>query len=152
MIACDTASDGPSFYILRHMKVVAIRHFTMSTPPVLKGTKRSYDELVHIMDSWLKQEVDALSKKILLVQAENKRLKHRNQLLEMHRAQSNIVVRELREESEFRQAIIHEIFTNHPEVHNEYVHTLEAVEVLEGETTESETEWEEEELERGEST
>ena len=120
----------------------------MSTPPQPRGTKRSFDDLVHVMDSWLKQEVDALSRKILEVQAENKRLKRKNGLLEMHRQQSTVVIRELRQESDFRQALIHEIFNNHPEVHEEYVLPMLADEIAEGlETeTETETEWEREEV------
>lgn len=94
--------------------------------------------------------MDALSKKILLCQAENKRLKRKNGLLEMHRQQATVVIRELRQESDFRQALIHEIFNNHPEVHEEYVLPMLADEIAEGlddEETEEETEWEREELE-----
>lgn len=134
----------------RRLDTILIRHFTMSTPSQPRGTKRSCDDLIHVMDSWLKQEVDALSKKILLCQAENKRLKRKNGLLEMHRQQSTVVIRELRQESDFRQALIHEIFNNHPEVHEEYVLPMLADEIAEGlddEETEEETEWEREELE-----
>lgn len=123
----------------------------MSTPSQPRGTKRSCDDLIHVMDSWLKQEVDALSEKILLCQAENKRLKRKNALLEMHRQQSTVVIRELRQESDFRQALIHEIFNNHPEVHEEYVLPMLADEIAEGLETETETEWEQDEIEPGES-
>lgn len=130
----------PSIFC-RRKDTVLIRHFTMSTPSQPRGTKRSFDTLIHVMDRWLKQEVDALSLKILQVQAENKRLKRRNGLLEMHREQATTVIRELRQESDFRQLLIHEIFNNHPEVHEEYTVQFRAEEELDPEATEEDSDW-----------
>jgi hypothetical protein len=103
------------------------------------------------MDLWFKQEVDALSRKLLEAEAQNKRQHRKIHLLEMHRHQASIVIRELQQESAFRQVMIHEIFDNHPEVHAEYTAPFIAEEEVDPEETESETEWEEDELERGES-
>lgn len=125
----------------RRLDTILIRHFTMSTPSQPRGTKRSCDDLIHVMDSWLKQEVDALSKKILLVQAENKRLKRKNHLLELHRQTATTVIRELRQESDFRQLLIHEIFNNHPEVHEEYTIPFVAEEEIDEEATEEDSDW-----------
>lgn len=117
-------------------------------PP--KGTKRTRgDELVQVMNTWYKQENDALH-------VENRKLKKRQKLLDLRNRVCNDrleVLREqlvaVRQESAFREAIIHEIFANWPEVHEQYTRPLEAEEQLDDEETE--TEYEEEELDRPES-
>lgn len=93
----------------------------MSKTPAPKGTKRSADELIHIMDMFYKQENDALL-------CENRRLKKRLCLFELHHQVATSAIVNLREElraanqeSAFRQAIIHEIFVNFPAVHDSYV-------------------------------
>lgn len=116
----------------------------MDHPQQPRGTKRSFDTMIGIMDLWYKQEADAYAKKLLHVEAENKRLMKRMRVKDLVNVQLVSRVRELEQESTYRQLLLHEIFDRWPEVHQAYVAPLEAFDDLP--TTESESEWEQDDL------
>lgn len=105
--------------------------FAMADQPKLRGTKRSYDELVSVMDLWYKQESDAQALKILHVQAENKRLRRKNHLFNMTNATLLTRLRDVEQTAVFRQLMIEEIFQLFPQVHEHYTAAVETEEELE---------------------
>lgn len=103
----------------------------------LTGTKRSRDELLHVMDLWYKQEVDALSKDIMEVKVCNKRLRrnafcwkrnHEIATLDLNRTQRELVIAQ--EHVFTLQNILREVFERHPRVQDEYIQELETQEDL----------------------
>lgn len=120
--------------------------------PVPRGTKRSRDELVHVMDSWYKQENDMLSKQ----HWENKRtitalkntlrrvnrevfIQTRNaQLIQGAYARVAAEQLETREQLQACRNLINEVFERYPAVRSEYFRDLTTEEELWGSDTESE--------------
>lgn len=117
----------------------------MNPPQQPRGTKRSYDTLIGIMDLYYKQENDSILIENRRLTALNKRLTKRLTLHQAHARQSNEIITQLRQENDFRQVLIAEILERFPDVHAAYVGQLEAEEVLD-ESTEEESEWEQDDL------
>ena len=113
----------------------------MNPPQQPRGTKRSYDTLIGIMDLFYKQENDALLIENRRLLALEKRSKKRLILYQAHARQSNEIITQLRQENDFRQVMIQEILERFPDVRAAYVGDFIADEVLD-EDTEEESEWE----------
>lgn len=115
--------------------------------PTPRGSKRSLEALEHVMDNWYKQENDAYAKKLLQLQAENKRLRRASfawkRNYELTQQQYFRASRERNEQAtqvRTLQNLIREIFDGHPHIEGEYLWggaTTEE-EILEGSETESE--------------
>lgn len=153
MYACDTMSDGQSFYILPMVLDRVIRQFAMEPPQQPRGTKRPIDMVLSCMDLFYKQENDVLFVENRRLQAVNKRLTKRLTLHQAHARQSNEIITQMRQDLDFQRVMIAEILDRFPDVHAAYVGTLQAEEDLD-ESTEEESEWEQDDLtfEPGEST
>ena len=111
----------------------------MADQPKMRGTKRSYDELVHVMDIWYKQEADAQAIQIHQVRAENRRLRRKVHLVGLTNATLLTRLRDTEQTATFRQLMIEEIFQLFPAVHDHYTAALETEEEIIDET-ESENE------------
>ena len=117
----------------------------MDHPQQPRGTKRSYDTLIGIMDLFYKQENDAMMIENRRLVAMNKKLTKRLTLHQAHARQSNEIITQMRQDLDFQRVMIAEILDRFPDVHAAYVGNLQAEEELD-ESTEEETEWEQDDL------
>lgn len=113
---------------------VLILQSTMSQP---RGTKRSFDELVHVMDQWYKQENDALSAQVLEQRGELKRLRRtvlvqtRNvDILRQHSQRNFNRATHLENQVRMLQNTLLEIFRHHPQIEGEYLWGLDTEEEI----------------------
>lgn len=96
----------------------------------ITGTKRSYDELVHIMDMYYKQENDALLVQNRRLMTEIKKTK-RSLALKTHVLQiSSDRVRVLENELNWARLMMNEIFQRFPNVSAAYEAELETEEEI----------------------
>ena len=129
----DNYTVLPSGFTVCPMAVLTFQ-FAMAAP---RGTKRSYDELVQVMDQWYKQENDALSAQHWEDKREVKRLKRlvhvqtRNvEILREHSQRNFDEAHRLREQVHMLQRTLLEIFRNNPNIEGEYLWGLETEEEI----------------------